>query len=68
MIVILCLSHREAVRRRAPEVSKLTIPEDDPIRIFLPKLEPLDKDQVGEYLGTEIFRTKNDFENVILVA
>ena len=30
-------------------MSKLTIPEDDPIRTFLPELQPLDKQQIGEF-------------------
>ena len=31
-----------------PEMAKMSIPEDDPIRTLMPNLQPLEKDQVGE--------------------
>ena len=31
-----------------PEMTRSSIPEDDPIRTMLPHLQPLEKDQVGE--------------------
>ena len=39
--------NREAVRRRARDISKQSIPEDDPIRLFLPDLGQLEDGQVG---------------------
>ena len=39
--------YRECVRRRMPEMTKSSIPEDDPIRSLMPNLQPMDKDQVG---------------------
>ena len=38
-----------------PEMTKSSIPEDDPIRSLMPNLQPLDKDQVGRYLSEVAF-------------
>lgn len=42
-----------------PEMTKSSIPEDDPIRSLMPNLQPLEKDQVGKCLEALLLPTSS---------